>query len=60
MLITLAETPSQLAAANAVWSGVDNAGFLLGSVLAGVLVALTGPAAGIAVTAAAFAAATLV
>ena len=34
LLPTLAETPTQLAASNAVWSGVDNAAFLFGSLRA--------------------------
>jgi MFS family permease len=42
LLPTLAETPRQLAASNAVWSGTDNAAFLFGSLLGGALIALSG------------------
>ncbi|MEA2291498.1 MAG: hypothetical protein QOF17_518 [Solirubrobacteraceae bacterium] len=38
----LARTPVELAAANVCWSAIDYAGFLLGSLLAGVLVGLIG------------------
>jgi MFS family permease len=47
----LARTPTQCAAANAVVTGVDNAAFLVGSLLGGVLVAATSAQAGFAVTA---------
>lgn len=60
MLLTLAETPpSQLAAANAVWSGLDNGGFLVGSLLAGALVAATSTAAAMGARAATFGVAAL-
>ena len=36
----LARTPAELAAANVCWTAIDYAGFLLGSVLAGVLAGL--------------------
>ena len=49
-----ARTPAELAAANVCWSAIDYAGFLLGSLLAGALVALAGLGAGIACCAAAF------
>jgi MFS family permease len=39
LLPALAETPRQIAASNAVLTAVDNAGFLAGSLLGGVLVA---------------------
>src|SRR4051794_1777115 len=42
LLPTLAETPTQLAASNAIWSAVDNGGFLFGSLAAGVLIATGG------------------
>src|SRR4051794_24832250 len=42
LLPTLAETPTQLAASNAVWSAVDNGGFLFGSLAGGVLIATGG------------------
>lgn len=54
LLPTLARTPEQLAAANAVWSGIDNAGFLIGAVLGGSLIAATSPELAFAVTAADF------
>jgi predicted MFS family arabinose efflux permease len=38
----VARTPAELAAANVCWSAIDYAGFLLGSLLAGVLVGLIG------------------
>jgi hypothetical protein len=38
----LARTPAELAAANVCWSAIDYAGFLLGSLLAGVLVSVVG------------------
>src|SRR5215207_2471484 len=41
LLPALAETPRQIAASNAVLTAVDSAGFLAGSLLAGVLVAST-------------------
>lgn len=54
LLAHLARTPVQLAAANAAWSGLDNASFLLGALLGGVLIAATGTTAVFAVTAAMF------
>jgi MFS family permease len=42
LLPSLAETPRQLGAANALWTGVDNAAFLGGSLLGGVLIATAG------------------
>lgn len=59
LLPQLARTPVELAAANVGWSAIDYAGFLLGSLLAGSLVALTGLDVGFAACAAAFAAAAL-
>jgi len=53
----LASSPRQLAAAGAVWNGLENGGFLLGSILGGALVAATTATTGFVVTAAAFAAA---
>jgi MFS family permease len=38
----VARTPTELAAANAVWTAIDYVGFLLGGLLAGVLVSVTG------------------
>src|SRR5690349_12478912 len=52
LLPTLARTPEQLAAANAVLTGIDSAGFLVGAVLGGSLVAGTSPQLAFAVTAA--------
>jgi MFS family permease len=54
LLAHLARTPVELAAANAAWSGLDNASFLLGALLGGVLIAATGTTAVFAVTAAMF------
>ena len=54
LLAHLARTPVQLAAANAAWSGLDNASFMLGALLGGVLIAATGTTAVFAVTAAMF------
>jgi len=42
LLAHLARTPIELAAANAAWSGLDSASFLLGALLGGVLIATTG------------------
>ena len=42
LLPSLADTPRQLAASNAVWSALDNAGFLVGSLIGGVLIATAG------------------
>ena len=55
LLPHLARNPTQLAAANAVTNGIDNAAFLCGSLLGGVLVAATSPQAGFAVCAGALA-----
>ncbi len=54
LLAHLARTPVELAAANAAWSGLDNASFLLGALLGGVLIAATGTTAVFAVTGAVF------
>ena len=54
LLPTLARTPEQLAASNAAWSGIDNAGFLIGAILGGSLVAATSPELAFAATAADF------
>jgi len=56
----LARTPTELAAANVCWTAIDYAGFLLGSVLAGVLAGLVELDVSFAVCAAAFALTTLV
>ena len=53
----LARTPAELAAANVGWSAIENGGFLLGSLLAAVLVGLTELDVGFAACAAVFAAA---
>ena len=52
LLPTLARTPEQLAAANAVLTGIDNAGFLVGAVVGGSLIAHTSAELAFAVTAA--------
>ena len=54
----LARTPQELAAANAAWSGLDNASFLVGALLGGALIAATGTTVVFAVTAALFVVAT--
>jgi MFS family permease len=51
LLPSLAETPRQLGAANALWTGVDNAAFLGGSLLGGVLIATTSVQAAFGATA---------
>jgi Cyclic nucleotide-binding domain/Major Facilitator Superfamily len=56
----LARTPAELAAANVCWTAIDYAGFLLGSVLAGVLAGLIELDLAFAVCAAAFAVTTVV
>ncbi len=56
----LARTPAELAAANVCWTAIDYAGFLLGSVLAGVLAGLIELDLAFAVCAAALALTTLV
>lgn len=55
LLPSLAETPQQLAASNAVWSAVDNAAFLLGALLSGVLISTTTMATSFLVTSGLFA-----
>jgi hypothetical protein len=59
LLPTLVETPRQLAACNAIWSGVDNAAFLVGSVVGGALIALAGVDAAFGLSAALFAVAAI-
>ena len=59
LLPALVDTPRQLAACNALWSGVDNGAFLVGSLIGGVLVAVSSVEVAFAVTAALFAAAAL-
>ena len=54
LLAQLARTPVELAAANAAWSGLDNASFLLGALLGGVLIAAAGTTIVFAVTAGTF------
>jgi hypothetical protein len=58
LLTLLARTPQELAAANAAWSGLDNASFLVGALLGGALIAATGTTVVFAVTAALFGLAT--
>jgi MFS family permease len=55
LLPRLAQTPQQLGASNAVWSGIDNAAFLVGSLLGGVLIANTGTSTAFLVTTVVFA-----
>jgi MFS family permease len=55
LLPALATTPKQLAAANAVWSAVDNGAFLGGSLLGGALIAAASIQAAFGATAALFA-----
>src|SRR5579863_7961369 len=55
LLPSLVETPHQLAASNALWSGIDNAAFLAGALLSGLLIATTSTAAAFLVTAGLFA-----
>ena len=57
MLASLARTPQQLAAANAVLSAIDSGGFLVGALAGGALSALTSPQAAFGAVAAAFVAA---
>ena len=59
LLPSLADTPRQLAASNAVWSGVDNGAFLGGALIGGVLIAIASVPTAFAVTAALFAFAAL-
>jgi MFS family permease len=58
LLPSLVETPHQLAASNALWSAVDNAAFLVGALLSGVLIATTTMSTTFLVTAGLFALAT--
>ncbi|HSD81705.1 MAG TPA: MFS transporter, partial [Solirubrobacteraceae bacterium] len=51
LLPALAQTPRQLGAANALWTGVDNAAFLAGSLAGGALLATTSADVAFAVTA---------
>ena len=60
MLPSLAQTPQQLAAANAVLSAVGNGGFLVGALVGGVLAAVVSPTLAFAMTAATFLLAALV
>src|SRR4051812_27186578 len=59
LLPSLADTPHQLAASNAVWSAIDNAAFLIGSLIGGALIALASVQSAIAATAGLFAFAAL-
>jgi MFS family permease len=59
LLPSLAQTPRQLAASNAVWSGLDNAAFLLGALVSGGFIATLGMHQVFLLTAALFAAAAL-
>jgi predicted MFS family arabinose efflux permease len=52
LLPTLARTPEQLAVSNAVLTAIDNAGFLVGAIAGGSLIAATSPELAFAVTAA--------
>ena len=54
LLPALAETPRQLGASNAVWSGIDNAAFLVGSLAGGALIATAGGHTAFLVTAVLF------
>jgi MFS family permease len=54
LLPTLARTPEQLAASNAAWSAIDNAGFLAGAVAGGSLVAAASAQLAFAATAGVF------
>jgi MFS family permease len=55
LLPSLAHSPRQLGASNAVWTAVDSAGFLVGSLLGGALVAATSIETAFVVTAGVFA-----
>lgn len=59
LLPGLVDTPRQLGACNAIWSGLDNGAFLVGSLIGGVLIATAGTGAAFAVTALLFALAAL-
>jgi len=52
LLPTLARSPEQLAVSNAVLTGIDNAGFLVGAIAGGSLIAATSSQLAFAVTAA--------
>ena len=54
LLAHLARTPLELAAANAAWTGLDNASFLLGALLGGALIAAAGTTVVFGVTAGLF------
>jgi MFS family permease len=54
LLPSLARTPQQLAAANALLSAVSNAGFLVGALLGGAIAAVVSPTLAFAMTAATF------
>lgn len=56
----IARTPTELAASSAVWSTLDNAGFLTGSLLVGALTALVDLTAGFAACAIVIGAATVI
>jgi MFS family permease len=55
LLPQLAETPHQLGASNAVWSAIDNAAFLFGALIGGVLISSTSVSVAFLVNAALFA-----
>ena len=59
LLTVIARTPQELAAANAAWSGLDNASFLVGALLGGALIAATGTTVVFGATAGLFVVATL-
>jgi MFS family permease len=59
LLALLARTPRELGAANAAWSSLDSAGFVVGALLGGALIAATATTVVLAATAAAFAVASL-
>jgi MFS family permease len=49
LMTTVARTPGQLGAANALWAMVDNGGFLVASLIVGVMLAVSGTAEAFAV-----------
>ncbi len=51
LLPALVDTPRQLAASNAIWSGVDNTAFLFGALAGGLLIATGGAESAFAATA---------
>ena len=51
LLPQLAEAPKQMAAANAIWAGVDSAGFVVGTLIGGVLIATLSASTALALTA---------